>query len=622
MTTRPTRTRGAAVALLALALAALAPAADPAEAPKAADVKEATDALRDVFEKDYKAAEADNKAKRELARKLFDLAPQRKTAAMQYACLDEARKLAAAGGDAKLAFGALAALAGRPPVTSADLAAETLKLLGAADLAPADAAELFALAAEMAAAALDHPDENYAGAVAFAQLAVDVAKKAADPDRALEARQFLARAEALKAAAATLKTEPDNAAANEALGRYWVLSRGRWDRGLKHLAKGGNKDLAKAAAADLAGPKTAKDRTAVGESWYKLAPGFTGDERRRLLDRACEWYAAALAVATGDEDLKPSERLKEIEMRYPELFEVTLTGHAGAVAAVAVTPDGKTLVSVGNDNAIRLWDAATGKALAKLDGHTGWVGSVVVTPDGAKAVTAGGDNVIRVWDLKSGKEVARLEGHAVAVRGLALTADGKTLVSGGSDKTCRAWDLSTGKELKRYGTGKESVESVAVTPDGAHVLAGSDQGTVTVYDAKTGAVVSKFDKHNGTMVYTVAVSADGKTALSGARDKDVHVWEVATGKEVRSLAGHTEQVYQIALSPDGKRAASAGYDKSVRLWDLATGKELKRFDGHTDGVQGVCFTPDGRYLFSASWDKTVRKWRAPVPLPVPAKKVD
>ena len=421
----------------------------------------------------------------------------------------------------------------------------------------------------------------------------------------------MSKVEALKTAVDTIKTKPDDPAANESLGQYWTFTRGRWDVGLKYLAKGTNKDLAAAAAKDVANPKTAKDRTAVADAWYKLAKDYKGAEHRRMIDRAWNWYSAAIAVATGDEDLKPTERIKEIKKNYPELFDQMLSGHTGAAANVIVTPDGKTLVSVGNDNTVRLWDAATGKLLKTLDEHTGWVGSVVLTPDGAYAITAGGDNSIRVWDIKTQKEVKKLEGHTVAIRGLAITADGKTLISGASDKTCRAWDLTTYKEIKRYGDEKESVESVAVTPDGQYVLAGNDVGVITVYDAKTGAAKCKYDKHDGTMVYTIVTTADGKTAYSGARDKDIHVWDVATGKEIRRIKGHTEQVYQLALSNDGKYLASASYDKTVRIWDVATNKEQKKLEGHTDGVQGVCFTPDGRFVFSASWDKSIRKWRLP-----------
>ncbi|QJW92750.1 WD40 repeat domain-containing protein [Frigoriglobus tundricola] len=619
MTGSVLRVRLAAVAALALVVVGSVESQEP-DAPTPKELKEAVGVLRDVYETDYQAAEIDAKAKVVLARKLFDGAPKRKTAVLQYAFYDEARRLAATGGDSRLALDALVALTSRFKGAPPELASETLKLLGAAGLPPGAAAGLIALASEAAADALDR--EDYAGAVALGKLLVKVSEPPEDPTRHAEAKKLLARAESLKTAVDTIKTKPDDPFANEVLGRYWALTRGRWDVGVKYLARGTNVLLAAAAVKDAAEPKTAKERTAAADAWFKLAKDYRGAEHRVLIDRAWEWYSAALAVAAGDEDLKPAERIKEIQETYPELFDQTLEGHTGAVAAVAVTPDGKTLVSVSNDKTVRLWDGGTGKLRKVLDGHTDWVGSLVLTRDGARAVTAGGDNTIRVWDLKAQKELKVIEGHTVAVRGLALTADGRTLISGAGDKTCRAWDLATGTELKRYGSGKDAVESVAVTLDGKYVLAGNDAGGVTVYEAKSGDVVSTYDKHEGARVPTIVTTADGKTAISGGRDKDIHVWDIATGKEIRRFKGHSDYVYQLALSPDGKSLLSASSDKTVCVWDVRSGKELKKFEGHTDGVQGACFAPDGRFVFSASWDRSIRKWRLSTVLAAGMKKVD
>ena len=613
------RVRSTALAVLTLVVVGTVGSQEPA-APTAKDLKEAVGVLKDVYETDYLAAEVDAKAKVTLARKLFDGAPKRKTPALQYAFYDEARRLAASGGDARLALDALVALTTRFNNTPPDLASETLKLLGGAGLPPGTAAGLIALAAEAAGDALER--EDYAAAVALGKLLVAASAPPEDPTSHAEAKKLLARAESLKTAVDTIKTKPNDSVANEVLGRYWVLTRGRWDVGLKYLVRGANVPLAAAAVKDADEPKTAKERTAVADAWFKLAKDYRGAEHRVLVDRAWEWYSAALVVATGDEDLKPGERIKEIQETYPELFDQTLQGHTGAVAAVAVTSDGRTLVSVGNDKTVRLWDVGTGKLRKVLEGHTDWVGSLVLTRDGGRAVTAGGDNTIRVWDIRGQKELKSLEGHTVAVRALALAADGRTLISGAGDKTCRAWDLTTGTELKQYGTSKDSVESVAVTLDGKYVLAGSDAGSVTVYDAKTGAVVSTYDKHEGTRVSTVVTTADGKTAVSGAGDKDIHVWDIATGKELRRFKGHSDTVYQLALSPDGKALLSASSDRTLRVWDFRSGKELKKFEGHTDGVQGVCFAPDGRFVFSASWDRSIRKWRLSTLLAAGMKKVD
>ena len=606
--------RGSCMSVIVLVLAAGAnpvagQLAKPVEIPASAEIKLAIETLRDVYEKDYAAAELDAKGKKALAQKLFEGAARRKTAAMVFASYEEARRFASAGGDVKLAMAAVAALTQRFSNLPRTLLADTLKQLVEGELSASDASTLAQQAREEAASALDR--EDYHTAVDLIGLAVTAAKKADDPDLALEMREQRSRLDAFQKAVAVLKTKPNDPGANDTLGTYWLFERKRWESGLKYLAKGSDKVLAEAASLDLASPQTARERTALADLWYKLARDAQTERKLQFVERAWDWYSASLFVATGDDDLKPMERAREIEKAYPALFNLVMTGHTGAVAGIAITPDGKTLVSIGNDNSVRLWDVAAGKLTKSLEGHTSWIGNVVVTPDSAKAITAGGDGVIRVWDLKAGKQTDSLDGHVGAIRGLGLSADGRYLVSGGNDKTCRVWDLSTNKEIKRFPSAKEAIESVTIAPDGSRVLIGYETGTITVVDAKSGSVVSTFDKHGTALVHAIVVSRDGKTAISSARDKEIQVWEVATGKLIRTLSGHTDQVYQVVLSQDEKQLLSVSYDKTIRIWDLMTGKELKKYEGHTDGVQGVCYSPNGRTIYSASWDKTVRKWRVP-----------
>ena len=58
-------------------------------------------------------------------------------------------------------------------------------------------------------------------------------------------------------------------------------------------------------------------------------------------------------------------------------------------------------------------------------------------------VSASDDKTLKVWDLASGRALATLEGHADRVRACAVTPDGRRVVSASYDKTLKVWDLET-----------------------------------------------------------------------------------------------------------------------------------------------------------------------------------
>jgi WD40 repeat protein len=80
----------------------------------------------------------------------------------------------------------------------------------------------------------------------------------------------------------------------------------------------------------------------------------------------------------------------------------TLPGHTEQVNAVAVTPDGRRVVSGSNDNSLRVWGLATGETKTTLQGHTDWVFAVAVTPDGLPEIVS--DDCISCGSSKRTKQ--------------------------------------------------------------------------------------------------------------------------------------------------------------------------------------------------------------------------
>ncbi|MFM6724088.1 MAG: WD40 repeat domain-containing protein [Dolichospermum sp.] len=105
---------------------------------------------------------------------------------------------------------------------------------------------------------------------------------------------------------------------------------------------------------------------------------------------------------------------------------LTFKGHSDWVRAIAVTPDGKTVISGSWDNTIKIWDLETRKEKFTFKGHSGWVKAIAVTPDGKTVISSSGDsNIIKTYDLETEQEITVFPSGVTAI---AVTPDGKIAV--------------------------------------------------------------------------------------------------------------------------------------------------------------------------------------------------
>ena len=289
-----------------------------------------------------------------------------------------------------------------------------------------------------------------------------------------------------------------------------------------------------------------------------------------------------------------------------------LAGHEGSVIAVAVTPDGKRIVSGSSDNNLKVWGLESGQCLATFGGHTNSIHAIAVTPDGKKIVSSSYDKTLKVWDLESGLCISNLIGHSEWVGGIAITPDGKKVVSGSLDKTLKVWDLESGLCLLTLKGHTEAIPEfgVAVTPDGRNIISGSRDKTIKMWDLASGKCIETFEGHT-EFVMGVAVTPDGKKVVSSSKDETLKVWDLESGQCLATFEGHTAEVYGVAVIPDGKRVVSGSNDNNLKVWDLESGQCLATFEGHTEAVFDVAVTPDGKRVVSGSFDNTVRVWELP-----------
>ena len=243
-------------------------------------------------------------------------------AALNYVLLDKARALAADEGGAKVAFHAVEELAKWFQVDAIELKLETLTDAAKAPPSPQSKQELVESAIELSEAAADLDRFAEAGrAVKLAAKAVCALKHTHLTKQIAALRleiEKLAKAHAaVKDSLAKLETDPNDAQANLAAGRYYCFDRDDWDRGLKHLAAGSDPALKRLAERERAKPDAADAQRSLGDGWWDLSRKDKGPGKTAMAGRAGYWYRRALPQLARDEKRKVELRLKEIDGKSP-----------------------------------------------------------------------------------------------------------------------------------------------------------------------------------------------------------------------------------------------------------------------------------------------------------------
>ncbi|MCW5554796.1 MAG: protein kinase [Verrucomicrobiae bacterium] len=324
-----------------------------------------------------------------------------------------------------------------------------------------------------------------------------------------------------------------------------------------------------------------------------------------------------------------------------ELWQTEPHRDAG-LSAMALSPAGRLLASGSGfeDPTIRIWEAATGRLLVRLDGHTGWVGKLAFSQDGRRLISAASDQSIRFWDTGTWTETKVLRGHSDEIHGVAISAAAQLLASAGKDGNLMLWPAEGKSATDGYRRLPENLGGNQVLPlDQARVLLLPPGRSPEIMDLKGDStpvllseissstnVLGKFGTNllclwNGTnqilvselrgaeLIQRGAVTLDSAARPNGAtynaarqllawsegtNSASVYVTSLATPGRRIELRSDVPGVVQFRFSEEGSYLAAATQDRrSLRVWNVETGQMVASHEGR---ISDSAFAAGGQVM--------------------------
>ncbi|WP_017325342.1 WD40 repeat domain-containing protein [Synechococcus sp. PCC 7336] len=240
-----------------------------------------------------------------------------------------------------------------------------------------------------------------------------------------------------------------------------------------------------------------------------------------------------------------------------------IEAHEGAAMAVTYSPDGQWLATGGSDGLVRLWDVS-GKPLdPPFIGHEGAILAIAISPDGEWIASTGSDRVVQLWTRQGVPLAAPLQGHRGIVRQLCFDPGSCLLVGLGGDGCVYRWTVGDRYLRDRLELPSETGFSLAVASSG-DIAAGDSEGNLSVWD-RCGHSLGCWPAHRGPLS---ALAFVDNTPISAGWDGSLAQWS-DRGQVQRHLHSKRPEIFSaIAAAPNGFWLASGNRQGRLKLWDI------------------------------------------------------
>ncbi|MDX2215979.1 MAG: WD40 repeat domain-containing protein [Oculatellaceae cyanobacterium bins.114] len=328
-----------------------------------------------------------------------------------------------------------------------------------------------------------------------------------------------------------------------------------------------------------------------------------------------------------------------------ELLQHQITFSLGeSPASQVLSPNGKWLVTGSlRGGMIKIWDVQTGHM------ERSWIAiplspypyinetsleygitALAISPDGKTLVTGG--KALKTWEFETGKQIRVFKGFGSGVSYITISANGEILLTDGSAGSLAGamniWDLRSGKKIRRT----LSDGGWVISPDSTAIIGfrmGENEeppNLVKVWDLITGEKLRVLENSDAITPTHFTFSPDGRL-VAGAGVDGIKIWNFETGEQVQRITKHKnvrfhehlDHVMRCVFSPDGKALLSSGADGSIQIWTIETSQNIGTLRAE-NRIGWFATSDDGQVIVGISVidqhnrvvdDRVVEVWKIP-----------
>ena len=237
-----------------------------------------------------------------------------------------------------------------------------------------------------------------------------------------------------------------------------------------------------------------------------------------------------------------------------------------AVCGIAVSRDGKWIVSGTGDGRVVVWNSERHSKVTEFRAHgTYGVVSIDISADTTKIVTVSEDFTARVWSLSGERLLGLLEhvDHCWAVAAK-FSLDGRLIATATYDSV-RVFDSQNGNLLVEFPVQvfSESSQSLAWASDSKQLFVLSHDGYIYHVDVSSGTTLSKWHIHSNDAPTCIVLESNG-TFIAAAAGSSVSFWDTTSQEQIGAVIQHTHGIQSMAVSSNYDLVTSGGKRITLR----------------------------------------------------------